>query len=69
MDRRHIMYKKCQDTLFALEDEGKAFVFASEDPPKVGTYTMDPEVNRKLYNMGMEDFKKYRDEFLKFMER
>ena len=67
MNNRHIMYKQCQDTLFALEKAGKAFIFAPVDPPKVSTYTMDAEVNKKLYDMGISDFERLRNDFEKFM--
>lgn len=56
LDNRHIMYGKCQKQLFNLEKEGKAFIFAPSNPPKMSTYTMDREVEQQLYDLGMKDF-------------
>ncbi|MFR5701005.1 MAG: DUF6363 domain-containing protein [Eubacterium ramulus] len=56
LDNRHIMYGKCQQQLFDLEKEGKAFIFAPSNPPKMSTYTMDREVEQQLYDLGMKDF-------------
>ena len=56
LDNRHIMYGKCQKQLFDLEKEGKAFIFAPSNPPKMSTYTMDREVEQQLYDLGMKDF-------------
>ena len=42
MNRRHLMYRKCQKRMFKLEDEGKAFLFSLETDEKMSTYTMDP---------------------------
>ena len=69
MNTRHIMYTECQQKLFALEKEGRAFVFAPFDPPKLSTYTMDKEVNQKLYDMGFSDYEKYRADFEAFMAK
>ena len=41
LDHRHIMYKACQDKMFALEKSGKVFVFAPEHVLGGGTYSMD----------------------------
>ena len=50
------MYGKCQQQLYNLEKEGKAFIFAPSNPPKMSTYTMDREVEQQLYDLGMKDF-------------
>lgn len=56
IDRRHITYKENQQEVFDLEKEEKAFVFAPSEPVKVGTYSMNEETERKLYDLGMKDF-------------
>ena len=56
IDRRHLTYKQNIQEVFDLEKEGKAFVFAPSEPFKVGTYSMDEETERKLYDLGMKDF-------------
>lgn len=58
LNHRHIMYQACQKQLFELEKEGKAFVFAPSNPPKMGTYTMDRDIEQQLYDLGMKDFNK-----------
>lgn len=65
LDNRHIMYGKCQQQLFDLEKEGKAFIFAPSNPPKMSTYTMDREVEQQLYDLGMKDFHDAEDRFKK----
>lgn len=68
MDNRHIMYKKCQDTLFGMEDRGGAFVFAPTNPPKMSTYTMDEKINQQLYDLGVSDYNNRQEEFIQFMK-
>ena len=67
LDNRHIMYGKCQQQLYDLEKEGKAFIFAPSNPPKMSTYTMDREVEQQLYDLGMKDFHDAEDRFKKFL--
>ena len=54
--RYFVQNQKCQKQLFDLEKEGKAFIFAPSNPPKMSTYTMDREVEQQLYDLGMKDF-------------
>ncbi len=67
IDQRHITYTKNQKEVFDLEKEGKAFVFAPSEPIKVGTYSMDEEIERKLYDLGMKDFADQQDALQQFM--
>lgn len=67
LNNRHIMYRKCQKQLFELEKEGKAFIFALNNPPKVGTYTMDPKIEQQLYEMGLKDFEELHDKLNLFL--
>ena len=67
LNRRHIRYGACQTHAFTLEKHGKAFIFAPSDPPKMSTYNMDIEVERKLYEMGLNDFDKYKNELKDFL--
>lgn len=67
MNNRHFMYTGEQKRLFALEEAGKAFVFAPFDPPESGTYTMDEKVNQQLYDMGCADYEARREELRKFL--
>ncbi len=68
LNERHIMYKKCQERIFDLEREKKAFIFSLETDLKISTYAMDPVLNRKLYDIGCEDFERRRAELGDFME-
>ena len=56
LDHRHIMYKACQDKMFALEKSGKAFVFAPEHVLGGGTYSMDAKEEEAIYEMGIRNF-------------
>ena len=67
LNNRHIMYQACQEKLYALEKEGKAFIFAPSNPPKMGTYTMDREVEQQLYDLGIADFNALHEAFNHFM--
>lgn len=67
MTDRHIMYKECQDYMYELERQGKAFIFSLETDLKISTYAMDPVLNKKLYDIGVADFKKKRDALIEFM--
>ena len=67
LENRHIMYKKCQDRMYELERQGKAFIFSLETDLKVSTYAMDPVLNRKLYDNGLADFDAKKDALFAFM--
>ena len=68
LDNRHLVYKKQQEQLFALEAEGKAFVFTPDDIPGATTCCMKKEVEQQLYDMGLEHFENRKEEFARFME-
>ncbi len=69
LNNRHIMYKACQDKLSELEKEGKAFIFAPSNPPKMSTYTMDRAVEQQLYDLGIADFKALHETFNRFLAK
>ena len=66
IDHRHIAYNKNLQEVFALEHEGKAFVFAPSHPIHVGTYSMNEQSERDLYALGMEDFNQQQDALAAF---
>lgn len=67
LNNRHRMYKRCQDDLYRLEQAGRAFVFAPDTPLKRGTYSMDCEVEQKLYDLGLQDAARYAEQLKAFM--
>ncbi len=67
MNNRHIMYNRCIEQARQLDREGKAMIFAPSTTLQISTYTMDPEVEKQLYRLGLEDYWKNRDRFLQFM--
>ena len=67
IDHRHIAYNENLQEVFALEREGKAFVFAPSHSVHVGTYSMDEQSERELYALGMEDFGKQQEALTTFM--
>lgn len=67
IDHRHIAYNQNLQEVFALEREGKAFVFAPSHSIHVGTYSMNEQLERDLYALGMEDFNKQKDALAAFM--
>ena len=68
LDHRHIMYKACQDKMFALEKSGKAFVFAPEHVLGGGTYSMDAKEEEAIYEMGIKDFYAQQEKLKAFMK-
>lgn len=68
IDRRHITYNQNLKEVFALEREGKAFVFAPSQSIHVGTYTMKEKAERELYDLGMKDFYNQQDHLKRFMK-
>ncbi len=69
LDNRHVMYRACQKLTYDLEAEGTAFVFAPSEHFSIGTFTMDEDDNRNLYEMGIRDYDARREEFLEFIGR
>ena len=69
MNNRHIMYKKKQDFMYKAEEKGKAFIFSLETDLKFSTYTMDPEINQQLYDLGVQEFYKQEDALMEFMKK
>lgn len=67
LNNRHLMYRRCQQTLFGAEKAGRAFVFSLETDRKISTYKMDPVVNRHLYDLGLSDFEARKAELAAFM--
>lgn len=67
IDHRHTAYNQNLQEVFALEREGKAFVFAPSHPIHAGTYSMNEQAERDLYALGMEDFNKQNDALAAFM--
>ncbi len=69
LNNRHLMYKDCQDFMFELERQGKAFIFSLETDLKISTYAMDAALNQKLYDNALEDFEAKKEAFLEFMRK
>ncbi len=68
LNNRHIMYKKCQDTMFKLEQEGKAFIFCPSRALAMSTYGMNKDDNQALYDLGISDYDSCRDKFLNWIK-
>lgn len=56
IDHRHETYNKNLQKVFALEKEGKAFVFAPSETLSMGTYSMKEDSAKALYDLGVRDF-------------
>lgn len=69
MKNRYLMYKENQDTMFAAEKEGRAFLFSLETDLKISTYKMDAAVNRSLYELGLADGQEKLEELQSFMKK
>lgn len=65
--QRHIAYNALFQRVLRLEAEGKLFLFAPDGSIHVGTYTMDENVERALYDAGMRDFAARREELRAYL--
>lgn len=66
---RHTVYNRNLQDVFALERDGRAFVFAPSQPIHVGTYSMDEKAEQEIYDLGMKDFRVQRERLKQFMEK
>lgn len=67
IQNRHISYNQNLKDVFALEREGKAFVFAPSQPIHVGTCSMKEDAEREIYDLGMNDFGRLCERLKQFM--
>lgn len=65
--RRHLVYNENLQDVFALERAGTAFVFAASEPLRVGTYSIQEEAERELYELGLRDFEARKAELKAFL--
>lgn len=68
LNNRHINYTKSQKMAYELEAAGKAFVFAPSEHMAMGTFAMDAQANKQLYQLGLKDYVELRERFREFME-
>ena len=69
MDNRHITYTKRQKKMYELEKAGRAFIFSVETDLTIKTTTMDPELNQKLYELGLKDFEEKKEALYEFLSK
>lgn len=69
IDRRHLMYRQSIEDLNRYEAEGRAFVIAPSNPPKMSTFSKDPVLEQKLYDLGLSDYAALRDSLLEFLKK
>lgn len=67
IDNRHIEYMKQFRRIFELEKEGRIFVFAPSRRMDTGTYKMDAEANRRVYDLGISDYEEQKDRLTKYL--
>lgn len=67
IDNRHGVYNEKLKKVHELEMKGTAFVFAPSEHLKVGTYTMDEQIEEKMYEIGMKDFSERNNELEYFL--
>lgn len=69
IEQMYTVYNETLQAVFALEREGKAFVFAPSEPLHVGTYSMNEQEERALYALGLRDFAAQKDKLRAFLEQ
>lgn len=67
LNKRHLNYTKSFDRVFELEAEGKALVFAPSKNLPMSTFAMDEAENRRLYELGLQDYQVLRRRLEAFM--
>ncbi len=67
LNRRHITYTRQLNAVWELEKKGRAFVFAPSKDLPMSTFAMDAQENQNLYDLGMEDFRRQKDDFQAFL--
>ena len=67
--QRHLVYNRNFQDVFALERQGKAFVFAPTQPMRANTYSMNERVERQLYDLGLRDFAVQKERLRAFLAR
>lgn len=67
IDRRHLMYQKCQSLAYELERQKKAFIFAPSESISMSTYSMDIAVEHTLYELGIRDYQSHSEQFCQFL--
>ena len=56
LNKRHLNYTKSFERVFELETAGKALVFAPSKSLPMSTFAMDEAENRRLYELGLQDY-------------
>lgn len=65
--QRHTVYNRNFREVFDLEREGRAFLFAPSTAIHVGTYSMNEQAERALYDLGLRDFSARREQLQAFL--
>lgn len=68
IDKRYIRYTKQQKKMYELEAAGRIFIFSVESDLDIGTYTMKPELNEEIYELGLRDYEDKKEALRAFME-
>lgn len=68
IEKRYLIYNETLDFARELERQGKALIVAPEKTLPVSTYTKDPAVLQKLYDIALSDFEKNQQKILTFMK-
>ncbi len=67
LNKRHLIYAKSFARVFELEATGKALVFAPSKNLPMSTFAMDEAENRRLYELGLQDYQVLRRRLQTFM--
>lgn len=65
--RRHLVYNQNLRDVMSLEREGRAFIFAPSESIHAGTYSMNEQKERELYELGLRDFAARKEALLEFL--
>ena len=68
LDNRHMMYRGEIALMRQYEAEKKAFVFAPSTEIKISTFTTDPVIEQRLYDLGVSDFDNRQNDFFTFLK-
>ena len=65
---RYAEYNECVEKIIEKEKRGEIFVIRPSRTVKIGRIERDPEKLQEMYDLGIEDGKKYIDDLKKYLE-
>lgn len=69
IDNRHLIHRKEKELALELEAQGKAFIIAPKEDPKMGTLRFTLEQTKELYRVAERDYEGTKEKWEAFLAR